>query len=191
MSHGQHGRHGCGSVCCALPTAALRAAVGRATCVVRRQGSSTRVCATPRHRQSLPSYCPMTDDCCCPRAINRASAFEQDYGGDPLGSVAAASVLWRGFSRDLRLAARRLFAAPLFSIFAVLSLAVGVGVTTAVYSSVVDPWMLLAVLFQPRSSWPPSVPVICRRIAQRALIPTLRCATCEPFALRAFSVLRS
>ena len=37
---------------------------------------------------------------------------------------------------DLKLAARRLLATPLFTIFAVLSLAVGVGVTTAVYSVV-------------------------------------------------------
>ena len=37
---------------------------------------------------------------------------------------------------DLRLAARRLLATPLFTIFAVLSLAIGVGVTTAVYSVV-------------------------------------------------------
>lgn len=37
---------------------------------------------------------------------------------------------------DLRLAARRLLATPLFTIFAVLSLAVGVAVTTAVYSVV-------------------------------------------------------
>ena len=44
--------------------------------------------------------------------------------------------LGRGFPADLRLAARRLLATPLFSIFAVLSLAVGVGVTTAVYSVV-------------------------------------------------------
>src|SRR4051794_22128448 len=35
---------------------------------------------------------------------------------------------------DLRLAARRLLATPLFTIFAVLSLAIGVAVTTAVYS---------------------------------------------------------
>ena len=37
---------------------------------------------------------------------------------------------------DLRLAARRLLATPLFTIFAVLSLAIGVAVTTAVYSVV-------------------------------------------------------
>ena len=42
----------------------------------------------------------------------------------------------RGFSGDVTLAARRLLATPLFTIFAVLSLAVGVGVTTAVYSVV-------------------------------------------------------
>jgi len=47
----------------------------------------------------------------------------------------------QGLSRDLRLAARRLAATPLFTIFAVLSLAVGVGVTTAVYS-VVDSVLL-------------------------------------------------
>lgn len=40
----------------------------------------------------------------------------------------------RGFGSDLRFAARRLTAAPLFTLFAVVSLAVGVGVTTAVYS---------------------------------------------------------
>ncbi|HXG89504.1 MAG TPA: ABC transporter permease [Vicinamibacterales bacterium] len=44
---------------------------------------------------------------------------------------------------DLRLAARRLAATPFFTIFAVLSLAVGVGVTTAVYS-VVDSVFLKA-----------------------------------------------
>jgi len=37
---------------------------------------------------------------------------------------------------DLRLAARRLLATPLFTVFAVLSLAIGVAVTTAVYSIV-------------------------------------------------------
>lgn len=37
---------------------------------------------------------------------------------------------------DLRLAARRLLATPLFTIFAILSLAIGVAVTTAVYSVV-------------------------------------------------------
>src|SRR5262245_736504 len=37
---------------------------------------------------------------------------------------------------DLKLAARRLAATPLFTLFAVLSLAAGVGVTTAVYSVV-------------------------------------------------------
>ena len=42
----------------------------------------------------------------------------------------------RGFFGDVTLAARRLLATPLFTIFAVLSLAVGVGVTTAVYSVV-------------------------------------------------------
>lgn len=35
---------------------------------------------------------------------------------------------------DLKLAARRLIAAPLFTVFAVLSLAIGIGLTTAVYS---------------------------------------------------------
>src|SRR5687767_5729624 len=44
--------------------------------------------------------------------------------------------LCRGFSADLRLAARRLLATPLFTVFAVLSLAIGVAVTTAVYSVV-------------------------------------------------------
>jgi len=44
--------------------------------------------------------------------------------------------LAHGFSADLRFAARRLLATPLFTIFAVLSLAIGVGVTTAVYSVV-------------------------------------------------------
>src|SRR5687767_103530 len=42
----------------------------------------------------------------------------------------------RGFSRDVSLAVRRLLATPLFTVFAVLSLAVGVGVTTAMYSVV-------------------------------------------------------
>jgi hypothetical protein len=37
---------------------------------------------------------------------------------------------------DLRLALRRLGATPLFTIFAILSLAVGVAITTAVYSIV-------------------------------------------------------
>ncbi|MEP6915552.1 MAG: ABC transporter permease [Acidobacteriota bacterium] len=41
-----------------------------------------------------------------------------------------------GLTCDLRLAARRLAAAPVFTIFAVLSIAVGVGVATAVYSVV-------------------------------------------------------
>ena len=44
--------------------------------------------------------------------------------------------LLHGFSGDLRLAARRLAATPLFTIFAILSLAVGLGVTTAAYSIV-------------------------------------------------------
>lgn len=41
-----------------------------------------------------------------------------------------------GLAADLRLAIRRLTATPLFTIFAMLSLAIGVGVTTAVYSVV-------------------------------------------------------
>jgi putative ABC transport system permease protein len=41
-----------------------------------------------------------------------------------------------GFGADLTLAARRLFATPAFTIFAIASLAVGVGVTTIVYSIV-------------------------------------------------------
>ncbi|MEX1128783.1 MAG: ABC transporter permease [Vicinamibacterales bacterium] len=41
-----------------------------------------------------------------------------------------------GFGSDLRLASRRLLATPMFTVFAVLSLALGVGVTTAVYSVV-------------------------------------------------------
>jgi predicted permease len=44
--------------------------------------------------------------------------------------------MWHGSGRDLTLAARRLIATPLFTAFAILSLAVGVGVTTAVYSVV-------------------------------------------------------
>jgi putative ABC transport system permease protein len=44
--------------------------------------------------------------------------------------------LAHGFTGDLKLAARRLLATPLFTIFAVLSLAVGVAVTTAAYSVV-------------------------------------------------------
>jgi predicted permease len=39
-------------------------------------------------------------------------------------------------SRELRLALRRLLAAPLFSAFAILSIALGLGVTTAVYSTI-------------------------------------------------------
>jgi predicted permease len=42
----------------------------------------------------------------------------------------------RGWGTDLRLAARRLLATPLFTIFSVLSLAVGIGVTTVAYSAV-------------------------------------------------------
>lgn len=42
----------------------------------------------------------------------------------------------QGFWGDLKLAARRLAATPLFTIFAVLSLAIGLGVTTAAYSVV-------------------------------------------------------
>jgi putative ABC transport system permease protein len=42
----------------------------------------------------------------------------------------------RGLGRDLRIAARRLLATPLFTTFAVLSLAVGIGVTTIAYSVV-------------------------------------------------------
>ena len=41
-----------------------------------------------------------------------------------------------GLGRDLRLAVRRLVATPLFTVFAVLSLAVGLAVTTAAYSVV-------------------------------------------------------
>jgi putative ABC transport system permease protein len=37
---------------------------------------------------------------------------------------------------DLKMAARRLLATPLFTVFAALSLAAGLGVTTAVYSIV-------------------------------------------------------
>ena len=42
----------------------------------------------------------------------------------------------QGFWGDLKLAVRRLLATPVFTIFAMLSLAVGVAVTTAVYSVV-------------------------------------------------------
>jgi predicted permease len=42
----------------------------------------------------------------------------------------------RDFARDLRYAARRLAATPVFTLFAVLSLAVGIGVTTVAYSVV-------------------------------------------------------
>lgn len=41
-----------------------------------------------------------------------------------------------GFGGDLRVATRRILASPMFTLFAVLSLAIGVGVTTAVYSVV-------------------------------------------------------
>src|SRR5690606_15112102 len=41
-----------------------------------------------------------------------------------------------GIAGDLKLAARRLAATPLFTLFAVLSIAVGVGVTTAAYAVV-------------------------------------------------------
>jgi putative ABC transport system permease protein len=44
--------------------------------------------------------------------------------------------LTHGLWGDLRLAARRLLASPLFTVFAVLSIASGVAVTTAVYSVV-------------------------------------------------------
>lgn len=49
------------------------------------------------------------------------------------GGLAPGRVL-HGFGGDLKLAARRLAATPLFTLFAVLSLAVGLGVTTAAYS---------------------------------------------------------
>jgi putative ABC transport system permease protein len=44
--------------------------------------------------------------------------------------------MFHGLARDLRLAVRRLVAAPLFTLFAVLSLGIGLAVTTAVYSVV-------------------------------------------------------
>jgi predicted permease len=50
----------------------------------------------------------------------------------------AAARLLHGFGGDLRLAVRRLLAAPVFTLFAVLSLAVGLGVTTAAYSVVAN-----------------------------------------------------
>src|SRR5262245_11110079 len=45
---------------------------------------------------------------------------------------------------DVRLAARRLAATPLFTVFAILSLALGVAITTAVYS-IIDGAFLRAV----------------------------------------------
>jgi hypothetical protein len=42
----------------------------------------------------------------------------------------------QGLVRDVRIAARRLLATPLFTSFAVLSLAVGIGVTAVAYSVV-------------------------------------------------------
>ena len=56
--------------------------------------------------------------------------------------------LAQGFWGDLKLAVRRLLATPLFTIFAVLSLAVGVAVTTAVYS-VVDSILLRSGIADP------------------------------------------
>ena len=41
---------------------------------------------------------------------------------------------FHGLAADVRLGARRLLATPQFLVFAVLSLAIGIGVTTAVYS---------------------------------------------------------
>ena len=49
--------------------------------------------------------------------------------------------LTHGLSGYLRLAARRQLSSPLFTVFAVLSLAIGVAVTTAVYS-IVDSLLL-------------------------------------------------
>jgi predicted permease len=46
----------------------------------------------------------------------------------------AAMRPFHGFTTDVRLAARRLIAAPLFTVFAALSLGIGIGVTTAAYS---------------------------------------------------------
>jgi hypothetical protein len=48
----------------------------------------------------------------------------------------AYNAAMRDFARDLRYAARRLARAPLFTLFAVLSLGVGIGVTTVAYSVV-------------------------------------------------------
>ena len=44
--------------------------------------------------------------------------------------------MWHGAAADLKLAARRLAATPLFTLFAVFSLAIGLGATTAAYSLV-------------------------------------------------------
>jgi putative ABC transport system permease protein len=54
----------------------------------------------------------------------------------PDASGFASLRVLHGFGADLKVASRRLLATPMFTIFAVLSLALGVGVTTAVYSSV-------------------------------------------------------
>ena len=42
----------------------------------------------------------------------------------------------RGLARDLRYAWRRLQRSPVFAVFSVLSLALGIGATTAIYSAV-------------------------------------------------------
>ena len=47
-----------------------------------------------------------------------------------------AYVCVRGLGRDFYHAARRLWAAPIFSAFALLTLAIGIGVTTSIYSAI-------------------------------------------------------
>ena len=50
--------------------------------------------------------------------------------------VRARLAVFQGFGGDLKMAGRRLLATPMFAIFAMASLALGVGVTTAAYSVV-------------------------------------------------------
>jgi predicted permease len=79
--------------------------------------------------------------------------MSRDQLRNPPRAPAPAISLPSGVWRDLRLALRRLWRSPVFAVFAIASLAAGVGATTAVYS-------LMQALIWPRTGVPDETRVV-------------------------------